>query len=381
MAENKNQAALDQEQKESKARWRGGMYSEQRRERRLMVLTPIVSMLLALIVGAIIIACLGKSPIQGYAAMIQGSLGDMSKIGKTLERACPLIFTSLTAVFAYKCGVFNLGGEGQFIMGGCAAAYTVITFGLTGVPALLVALVMGIIVGGLWGLLPGILKITRGLNEMITTIMFNYIALYFMEFLYKNVYSDEGLPQTPAMPKSAHLIDIGPAHAGVLVAVVLGIFLWYIIFRTSFGFKIRAVGLSPTASRVNGFPVRVLVLAAFVISGAVAGLGGAVELFGKTPFRLADGFGSGFGFDGVAIALIAQLNPVASIIVAIVFGMLSTGGTMMQSVIGVPTAIVDIIRGLIIIFAVAGMAMVKLPQVKAFITATFSKDKKAEVSA
>ncbi len=381
MAENKNQSALDQQQKDSKARWRGGMYSEQRRERRLMVLTPIVSMLLALIVGAIIIACLGKSPIEGYAAMIQGSLGDMSKIGKTLERACPLIFTSLTAVFAYKCGVFNLGGEGQFIMGGCAAAYTVITFGLTGVPALLVALVMGIIVGGLWGLLPGILKITRGLNEMITTIMFNYIALYFMEFLYKNVYSDEGLPQTPAMPKSAHLIDIGPAHAGVLVAIVLGVFLWYVIFRTSFGFKIRAVGLSPTASRVNGFPVRVLVLAAFVISGAVAGLGGAVELFGKTPFRLADGFGSGFGFDGVAIALIAQLNPVASIIVAIVFGMLSTGGTMMQSVIGVPTAIVDIIRGLIIIFAVAGMAMVKLPQVKAFITATFSKDKKAEVSA
>ncbi len=381
MAENENQSALDQQQKDSKARWRGGMYSEQRRERRLMVLTPIVSMLLALIVGAIIIACLGKSPIEGYAAMIQGSLGDMSKIGKTLERACPLIFTSLTAVFAYKCGVFNLGGEGQFIMGGCAAAYTVITFGLTGVPALLVALVMGIIVGGLWGLLPGILKITRGLNEMITTIMFNYIALYFMEFLYKNVYSDEGLPQTPAMPKSAHLIDIGPAHAGVLVAIVLGVFLWYVIFRTSFGFKIRAVGLSPTASRVNGFPVRVLVLAAFVISGAVAGLGGAVELFGKTPFRLADGFGSGFGFDGVAIALIAQLNPVASIIVAIVFGMLSTGGTMMQSVIGVPTAIVDIIRGLIIIFAVAGMAMVKLPQVKAFITATFSKDKKAEVSA
>ncbi|WP_321972164.1 ABC transporter permease [Paratractidigestivibacter sp.] len=381
MAEIKNNQALSQGKKEPKTPRRGAVNEEQRREQRLMVLTPVVSMLLALIVGAVIIVCLGKNPIEGYAAMLQGSVGDLSKIGKTLERACPLIFTSLTAVFAYKCGVFNLGGEGQFIMGGCAAAYAVITFGLDGVPALLVALVMGIIFGGLWGLLPGILKITRGLNEMITTIMFNYIALYFMEFLYKNVYSDEGLPQTPAMPKSAHLVDIGPAHAGVIVAIILGIFLWYLIFRTSFGFKIRAVGLNPTAARVNGFPVRFLVLAAFVISGAVAGLGGAVELFGKTPFRLADGFGSGFGFDGVAIALIAQLNPAASIVVAIVFGMLSTGGTMMQSVIGVPTAIVDIIRGLIIIFAVAGMAMVKLPKVKAFITAMFSKDKKAEVSA
>ena len=380
MAEN-IKPAPDQGNKESKRVWRAGMYSEEQREKRLMVITPIVSVLLALIVGAIIIACMGKSPVQGYAAMIQGSLGDINKIGKTLERACPLIFTALAAVFAYKCGVFNLGGEGQFIMGASAAAYVVITLNLTGVPAVLVAIVVGILFGGLWALLPGVMKITRGLNEMITTIMFNYIALYFMEFLYKNVYSDQGLPQTPAMPKSSHLVDVGPAHLGVLLAIVLGILLWYVIFRTSFGFKIRAVGLNPTAARVNGFPVRFLVLAAFVISGAIAGMGGAVELFGKTPFRLADGFGSGFGFDGVAIALIAQLNPVASIVVAVVFGMLSTGGTMMQSVIGVPTAIVDIIRGLIIIFAVAGMAAVRLPKVKAFLTSLRNKNKKAEVTA
>ncbi len=377
----KTDVVADQGNKESKANWRAGMYGEQRREKRLAVLTPIVSLLLALIVGAIIIACLGKNPVEGYAAMIQGSVGDIGKLGKTLERACPLVFTALAAVFAYKCGVFNLGGEGQFIMGASAAAYFVITLGLEGVPAVLVGLVAGIVFGGVWALLPGILKITRGLNEMITTIMFSYIALYFMEFLYKNVYSDQGLPQTPAMPKSSHLVDVGPAHLGVLLAIVLGILLWYVIFRTSFGFKIRAVGLNPTAARVNGFPVRFLVLAAFVISGAIAGMGGAVELFGKTPFRLADGFGSGFGFDGVAIALIAQLNPVASIVVAVVFGMLSTGGTMMQSVIGVPTAIVDIIRGLIIIFAVAGMAMVKLPKVKAFITSLTDKNKKSEVTA
>ena len=330
---------------------------EQQREKMLSVLTPVVSVLLALIVGAIIIACLGKNPVQGYGAMLQGSLGDINKIGKTLERAC------------------------QFIMGASAAAYIVITLGLTGVPAMLVALVAGIVFGGLWALLPGILKITRGLNEMITTIMFNYIALYFMEFLYKNVYSDQGLPQTPAMPKSAHLMDIGPAHFGVLLAIILGLLVWYVIFRTSFGFKIRAVGMSPTASRVNGFPVRMLTLLAFVISGAIAGMGGMIELFGKTPFRLADGFGSGFGFDGVAIALIAQLNPIGALIVALLFGILSTGGTMMQSVIGVPTAIVDIIRGMIIIFAVAGMAMVKLPKVKAFLSSLGSKNKKAEVTA
>lgn len=355
--------------------------AEERRERTLTILTPIVSVLLALVVGAIIIACLGKNPIQGYAALVQGSLGDSSKIVQTLERACPLIFTSLTAVFAYKCGVFNLGGEGQFIMGGCACACVVLGLGLDGPVAMLAGLLAGIVAGGIWGLLPGILKITRGLNEMITTIMFNYIAMYLMEFVYKNLFSDQGLPKTVAIPSDGRLPDVLGAHAGVLIAIVLGVAVWYVLFRTSFGFKIRATGLNQVASRVNGFPVRRLVLLSFVISGAIAGLGGSVELLGKAPYRLADGFGSGFGFDGVAIALIAQLNPIAAVVVAIVFGVLSTGGTMMQSVIGVPTAIIDIIRGLIIIFAVAGMAMIKLPAIKAYLASVGSRNKKVEAKA
>ncbi len=348
---------------------------EQQHEKMLSVLTPVVSVLLALVVGAIIIACLGKNPIEGYGAMLQGSLGDMGKIGKTLERACPLVFTSLAAVFAYKCGVFNLGGEGQFIMGASAAAYIVITLGLTGVPAVLVALVAGIVFGGLWALLPGILKITRGLNEMITTIMFNYIALYFMEFLYKNVYSDQGLPQTPAMPKSAHLVDVGPAHLGVLLAIILGLLVWYVIFRTSFGFKIRAVGMSPTASRVNGFPVRLLTLLAFVISGAIAGLGGGAELLG-TQFRLINGFGAGYGFDGVAMALIGQLHPIATVIVALFFAALRVGSTTMQAATGVPTSVSDIIQALVIVFSVAGMALTKLPEFESWKNRLFSKRKR-----
>lgn len=353
----------------------------ERNERRLTVLTPIVSVFLALLVGAIIIACLGKNPLVGYGAMLQGSLSDVSKIGKTLERACPLIFTSLCAVFAYKCGVYNLGGEGQFIMGGCASAAVILGLGVEGPGALSLGLVAGIVAGGIWGLLPGVMKITRGLNEMITTIMLNYIALYFMEYIFKNAYSDQGLPKTVAVPQSARLPEVLGTHVGVILAILLGVLLWYVIFRTSFGFKIRAVGMNPIASRVNGFSVKRLVLLAFILSGAIAGLGGAVEFLGKTPFRLADGFGSGFGFDGVAIALIAQLNPLASIVVALLFGVLSTGGTMMQSVIGVPTAIVDIIRGLIIIFAVAGMAMVKLPKIKAYLANLGPKFKKAEASA
>ncbi len=355
---------------------------EERREKVLTVLTPVIAVVLALVVGAVIIACLGKNPLKGYAALIQGSLGDSSKLVQTLERACPLIFTSLTAVFAYKCGVFNLGGEGQFIMGGCACACVVLGLGLDGPAAMAAGLVAGIVAGGIWGLLPGILKIARGLNEMITTIMLNYVAMYFMEFVYKNLFSDQGLPKTTAIPSDGRLPDVlFGVHVGVVIAIVLGLVIWYVLFRTSFGFKIRATGLNQFAARVNGFPVRRLVLLAFIISGAIAGLGGSVELLGKASYRLADGFGDGFGFDGVAIALIAQLNPIASVVVAILFGMLSTGGTMMQSVIGVPTAIIDIIRGLIIIFAVAGMALIKLPAIKAFIASVRSGNKKVEAKA
>ena len=146
--------------------------------------------------------------------MLQGSLSDVSKIGKTLERACPLIFTSLCAVFAYKCGVYNLGGEGQFIMGGCASAAVILGLGVEGPGALSLGLVAGIVAGGIWGLIPGVMKITRGLNEMITTIMLNYIALYFMEYIFKNAYSDQGLPKTVAVPQSARLPEVLGTHVG-----------------------------------------------------------------------------------------------------------------------------------------------------------------------
>ena len=339
---------------------------EERSERRMMILTPVIAVLLALIIGAIIIACLGKNPFEGYAAMIQGSLGDGAKLSKTLERACPLIFTGLCAAFAYKCGVFNLGGEGQFIMGGCATATCVLGLGLEGPAGLALGLLAGIVAGAIWGLLPGIMKITRGLNEMITTIMLNYVAMYFMEYIYKNVYSDNGPPKTIAIPQSARLPEVLGTHVGVILAIVLGIFIWYVIFRTSFGFKIRATGMNSTAAKVNGFPVKRLIMLSFIISGAIAGMGGATELLGK-QYRLMSGFGAGFGFDGVAIALIAQLSPIGSLVVAIFFGALTTGASSMQVGIMVPTAIVEIIRALIIIFSVSGLAVLKLPKIKQYL--------------
>ena len=353
------------------------------RERTLTILVPIISVLLALVVGGIVIACLGKNPIQGYALLFSGSLGTTQKFASSLVSACPLIFTALAAAFAYRCGVFNLGGEGQFIMGAVSAIVFLLVTGIEGIAGTVLAILVGTVVGALWAALPGIMKITRGLNEMITSIMLNYVATLFMGFIYTNAFRDGGNPQTPSVADSVMLAKIPGfrIHTGVILAIVLSLVVAYVISKTSFGFKIRAVGLNPLASKVNGFNVKFLVVAAFIISGAIAGMGGAVELLGK-QYRLMSGFGSGFGFDGVAIALIAQLNPLASLLVAIFFGALTTGAFSMQVGIMVPTAIVEIIRALIIIFSVAGVALIKLPKIQALIQQMGSgKAKKEEVNA
>ena len=335
------------------------------KQRLLVILTPIIAIALALLVGAVIIATLGKDPIRGYFMLFYGSLGSPQKIAQSLVTACPLIFTSLAAAFAYKCGVYNLGGEGQFIMGAVAAAAFCTLTGVEGVVGTLGALAVGAAAGAAWGL--------------------NYVATLFMGFVYTTALRDGTTPQTPAVAESvqlARMSDVFRIHPGVIIAVALAFVLYYVVFRTSFGFKIRAVGMNAEAARVNGFPVRRLVMLAFVISGAIAGLGGSVELLGK-QYRLMSGFGTGFGFDGVAIALIAQLNPIASLLVALFFGVLRAGSIALQIAISVPTAIVDIIQALVIIFAVAGVALLNYPKFKQFIQGAglSGTAQKAEVSA
>jgi len=329
---------------------------------------PLLSILLAFIIGAIIMAVLGANPLLALQYLWKGAFGTASNLGTTLAKATPLIFTALCACFAYKCGVFNLGGEGQFIMGSVVACLIALQSGLTGFPAILLCLVSGAVAGGLWGLIPGVLKITRGQNEMIISIMLNYVATLFMGVIYTSWLRDQNIPQTPSIPDSVKLSRVFPNMrftTAFLIAIAVGLILYYYLFWTSNGFKLRAVGYNMTASRFNGFPVKRYILASFIVSGAVAGLGGAAELLG-TQFRLINGFGAGYGFDGVAMALIGQLHPIASMVVAIFFAALRTGSTTMQAGTGVPTSVSDIIQALVIVFTVAGMALVKLPEFEAF---------------
>lgn len=341
-------------------------------------LVPILSILLAFLIGAIIMAALGSNPLSAMGALFKGAFGSTASIGTTLNKSIPLIFTALCACFAYKCGVFNLGGEGQFLMGatvGFCAAYCT---GASGVPGIFLTMVVGAIAGGIWGMIPGLLKITRGLNEMIISIMLNYVATLFMGVIYTSWIRDANMPQTPAVDESLMLSRVFPSMRftwAFVIAMVVGILLYYFLYWTSSGFKLRAVGLNMTASRFNGFPVNRYILLSFVISGAIAGLGGASDLLG-TQYRLINGYGSGYGFDGVAMALIGQLHPIATMVVAIFFAALRVGSTSMQVATGVPTSVSDIIQALVIVFSVAGMALTKLPEFEAFRLRLFDSKKR-----
>ena len=342
------------------------------------ILVPLVSILLAFIIGCIVMAALGANPFVALQSLFAGAFGSARNIGTTLARSTPLIFTGLCACFAYRCGVFNLGGEGQFIIGSIVCCYVATQSGIEGLPAIILCLALGALAGGLWAAIPGLLKIYRGQNEMIISIMLNYVATLLMGVVYTNWLRDGTVPQTASVPdatKLSRLFGLRVTTAFVL-ALVTGVLIYYFLFHTSKGFQLRAVGLNMTAAQFNGFAVKKYILMSFIVSGAIAGLGGSAELMG-TQYRLINGFAAGYGFDGVAMALIGQLHPLATILVAVFFGVLRVGSTTMQAATGVPTSVSDIIQALVIVFTVAGLAMVKLPQFKAAVARMFSKKEAA----
>lgn len=325
--------------------------------------TPVVSVAIAMGIGSIIMIVAGFDPIAAYLAMLKGGFGGGRQIGETMLRATPLIFTGLAVAYGFRAGLFNIGAEGQLFMGGLSAAYLGIV--LAGMPRplnVVLMVVAGAAMGAAWAFIPALLKAKVGAHEVITTMMFSYIARYLVSWLVTGPLKAEGqIPQTDQLPVEStlhKLHDLLPfltpsrAHLGFLIAIALAVVVWALLKYTTLGYEARAVGFNPWASETAGISVPATTIKALCISGALAGLAGVTEVMG-VHLRLFDQFSAGFGFTGIAVALLAKNHPIGVIAAAILFGALSAGGGTMQLEAEVPQKVILIIQALIIFLVAA----------------------------
>lgn len=324
-------------------------------------LVPIVAVLLALAIGAAIIAISGANPIEAYLALIDGSIGSGRALGRTFEKATPLIFGGLAVAFAFKAGLFNIGAQGQLLFGAIVAAY--VGFAVTGLPLIIhlpLALLAGALVGALWGAVPGVLKAYTGAHEVITTIMLNFVAINITDWLADGPWKDRSpgniVARTPAIAESAALPVVGEVPLGIVLAIVVAVVIWWLIDRTTLGFALRTVGLNPSAAHYAGISVRRVTVLAMVASGLLAGLGGAVETLGVVG-RFQPGFNAGLGFDAITIALLARTNPLGVIPAALLIGAMQAGSSRMQFNSGVAPEIIEVVMALILFFVAADMIL------------------------
>lgn len=322
------------------------------------ILIPFASVLLALAILSIPLLIIKINPFVVLQAILLGAFGNLFAFGNTLKYAVPFIFTSLAFAFAYHSGLFNIGAEGQFQLGALAAVWVGLQFhSLTPILHITLALLASLILGGIWGWLPGVMKAYKGINEIITTIMLNYVGTYLTSLVYLGPLADPNAPYatTPTIEKSAELPFVLPGtrlHAGFILAVVSILVVYFLLKHTSFGLRIRTVGGNPKAARYAGLSPRSSQLISMVISGAIAGIGGGIEVLGVAR-KIGDGWSSGWGFDGIAVSLLARNNPIGIFFSSIFFGALETGAGKMQAVTGVPGSFALLLQGLPVLFLIA----------------------------
>jgi simple sugar transport system permease protein len=321
------------------------------------VSVPVVAVILALLIGAIILLISGASPIEAYAALWKGAFGSPQAIQRTLEKSTPLIFSGLAVAFAFKAGLFNIGAQGQLLVGAIAAAW--VGFSIEGLPAIIhapLALLAGGAAGALYGAIPGALKAYTGAHEVITTIMLNYVAINFTDFLADGPWKDTSpgnvVARTPLILPSAEIPTVSYIPVGFLMAIIAAAVVWWVLYRTTLGYEIRTVGLSASAARYAGINVSRIIVLAMAISGLLAGLGGAIETQGIVG-RFQPGFNVGLGFDGITVALLGKTSPFGVIPAAIVLGAMRAGSSQMQFSAGVAKEITDVITAFILFFVAA----------------------------
>jgi simple sugar transport system permease protein len=363
---------------------------------------PVLALVAAFAVGAVfivltdieIITTVGKDPlaaagmavsriVTAYLSLIEGAFGDPAKIQaalgsgsvqkisaalrpitETLVNTTPLIFTGLAISVAFRTGVFNVGAEGQFILGGLGSTIVAILMGPLGIPAplfMLIVLAVGMFVGGLWGFIPGVLKARFGANEVITTIMLNYVAFQIIFFVLQwdairivgnSQPISRELENFVTIPRLLPMLPSIRLHIGLFVALGAAALVSWFLFRTTRGFELRASGLNASAARYSGIGAVGAVITAMTISGALAGLGGAFQVVG-TIGQMSTSISSGYGFTAIALALLGRTKPSGVVAAAFLFGALQTGGALMQVRTEIPMDLLKFVQALVIIFIAA----------------------------
>jgi ABC-type uncharacterized transport system permease subunit len=307
---------------------------------------------LSFIAVGLMILAFGGDPLRIYGEMLVGAFGSANALAETLVYTTPILLTGLAAIVCFRCGMWNLGAEGQLYLGAIAAVG--IGFNKVGLPGplLLPAMALGAMAAGaLWGAVPALLRTRLGANEVITTIMMNFLALILATYLISGPWASGSTPVTKPIVEAGYLPILLPGtrlHVNVVGALALAAVLWIVLARTVLGYEIRAVGLNPRAAQVAGIPVERVIVVSFLISGAIAGFAGFNEVAG-IHHNLPDRMSPGFGFTGVAVALLADLNPAWAVVSALFIGGLNVGADSMQRAIGVPVALVWVIEGLILL--------------------------------
>jgi ABC-type uncharacterized transport system permease subunit len=319
-------------------------------------------MVAALLIGAVLLLLLKANPIEAYAAMVSGVFGSVSGFTQSVVKATPLLLVGLGICIAYRASVINIGGEGQIIAGALMATWFSLQFrswpGFVLLPA---TMMMGFLAGALWGMVPGILKVRLNVNEILSTVMMNAIGTQLMNYLLRGPMIDPAgvragtfLPQSERLPQQVWLPRLVPQtllHAGAILAVVLAVLVYIFLWRTTIGYRIRAVGLNREASRCAGINVPVYQALSLTLAGGFAGLAGVVEVIG-VQHRMLDGITSGYGFSGIVAALFGGLHPLGLIPASWLFGSLLVGADKMQRAVQVPSALIDTVLGLVVMFVV-----------------------------
>lgn len=327
--------------------------------KKAILLVPVFSFIVSLLLTGILLLIFGTNPLRTFAGMFRGAFGSWINFTETLVKAIPLMLTGLGVTIAFRLRFWNIGAEGQLTFGGVAAAWVAL-FWSPFLPSWLLlpmVILVGSIAGALWAGIPALLKTGLSVDETLVTLMLNYVAILFAEGLYYGAWRDPqgyGFPGTKLFPEAAWLPRFsGRAHAGLFIAIVLGLILWIVLNRSKWGFELNMIGKNQRAARCLGVDVKRNIVLALLLSGALSGLAGACEVT-AISHRLQQGLSIGYGYTAIIVAWLSQLNPIAALFVAVLMAGLLVGGDQVQMMMGLPAAMGLVLQGMILFPMLAG---------------------------